>query len=69
MDKKQCNDIETNNTKKENQEKKIEIEPDIIIPPAPVFHRCGADDLNIKPIPVSVDNIVPMKGNETETKK
>ncbi len=63
MDKQQCNNKEGNKTEK------IEIEPDVIIPAAPVLHRCGADDLNIKPIPLSADNIVPMKGNETETKK
>ena len=56
----QCNDKETN-IEQSKEEKKIEIDPNVEIPKAPEFHRCGADDLNIKPIEISPENIVPKK--------
>ena len=56
----QCNDKETN-IKQSKEEKKIEIDPNVVIPEAPEFPRCGTDDLNIKPIEISTENIVPKK--------
>ena len=33
----------------ENKEKKIHIDPNLVLP-APQFRRCGADNLNIRPV-------------------
>ena len=63
----QSKDNETNNEqpKEEQKEKKIEIDPDMVIPAAPVYHRCGADDLKIIPKVIGPGNIVPIKKNDT----
>ena len=60
----QCNDKETNNTEQTNQEKKIEIDPNTVVYPAPEYKRCGTDDLNIKPKPISPANVLPANGEE-----
>ena len=65
----QCNDKETTNTEQTNQEKKIEIDPNTVVYPAPEYKRCGADDLNIKPKPISPANILPENGEETKTEQ
>ena len=64
----QSKDNETKNEKpeEEQKEKKIEIPPDMVIPAAPVYHRCGADDLKIKPIVLGPENIVPINTNDTD---
>ena len=39
------------------EEKKIEVNPDMVVP-APQFRKCGADNLNIKPVPLNSNPIV-----------
>ena len=62
----QSKDNETNNEqpKEEQEEKKIKIDPSMVIPAAPVYHRCGADDLKIKPKVIGPENIVPIKNDD-----
>ena len=56
----ECNDKEPN-IEQSKEEKKIEIDPNVIIPEAHEFPRCGADDLKIKPLVISPENNVPKK--------
>ena len=37
------------------EEKKIVIDPNIVLPPAPQFKRCGADNLNKKPVAININ--------------
>jgi hypothetical protein len=59
-------DNETNKeqSKEEQKEKKIEIDPNIVIPAAPVYYRCGADDLKITPKAIGPENIAPIKKDD-----
>ena len=50
------NKFEDTNSIKE--EEKIKIDENIVIKPAPEFKRCGADNLEIKPIPLDSNNII-----------
>ncbi len=56
----QPNDKETK-TEQPKEEKKIEIDPNLVIPAAPQYRRCGADDLKIKPLVIPHQNIIPNK--------
>ena len=49
------------NIEQSKEEKKIEIDPNVVVPEAPEFPRCGADDLNIKPGVISPEKIGPKK--------
>ena len=66
----QSKDNETTNEqpkeeqKEEQTEKKIKIDPNMVIPAAPVYPRCGADDLKIIPKAIGPENIVPIKKDD-----
>ena len=62
----QSKDNETNNEqpKEEKEEKKIKIDPNMVIPAAPVYPRCGADDLKITPKVIGPENIIPIKKDD-----
>ena len=59
----QSNDKETKieQPKEKQEEKKAYVDPNTVYPPPPIYHRCGADDLKIKPIVIDSRNIVPEK--------
>ena len=63
------NETNTEQPKEEQKEKKIKIDPNMVVPAAPVYHRCGADDLKIKPKVVGPENIVPIKKEDDNNKK
>ena len=68
IDKGQNNDKEINKdlSKEWTKENKIKIEkPNMNIQPSPKFIKCGVDNLKIKPIEISEDNIIS-KNNENK---
>ena len=68
MGQEQSNDKETKieQPKEEQKEKKINIDPKTVLPPPPVYRRCGADKLKIKPLVINAKIVDPEKKNNIQ---